>query len=105
MIGRILSGFFLVRFLVATIVVFAFYNIWGMSYYHWITGPGTFNFGMVVAGLGFAGAFAFFLYSSLRAPAKVVYFFLLAFVFASVWCTCLTGFRLMIRPSAPSWLN
>jgi len=82
---RIFSGFFLLRFLVATTVVFAFYNIWGFSYYHWITNAEEFNFGMVVTGIAFLGTFVFFFYSSWRAPAKIVYFLLVAFVFALIW--------------------
>lgn len=84
MIGRIFSGFFFRRFLVALITIFAFYNASGMSYYHWVT-TSDFNFGMVVAGAAFVFAFVFFLYSSLRAPAKIVYFSLVILVMIIVW--------------------
>lgn len=84
MLGRIFSGFFLGRFLFALIVVFAFYNASDLSYYHWVTAE-PYNFGMVVIGLAFLAVFLFFLYSSFRAPAKIVYFAIVAFVLAIVW--------------------
>ncbi len=98
MIGRIFSTFFLGRFLIALAVVFAFYNASGYSYYDWVT-TSQFAFGMVVVGLAFALAFAFFLYSSLRAPAKIVYFTLLAFVFAIVWWMYDAGFISLTDPT------
>lgn len=98
MLGRIFSGFFLGRFLVALAVIFAFYNATGFSYYHWVAGSG-FNFGMIVVGLAFLFVFAFFIHSSLRAPAKFVYFTLLIFIFAIVWWMYDSGWISLTDPT------
>lgn len=79
MLARLFSGFFLTRFIIALVVMFVVYNTTGMSYYHWVVGS-TFGFGMIVAGVALLGAFTFFIYSTMRAPAKAVYLMILAFV-------------------------
>jgi hypothetical protein len=99
MFGRIFSGFFLGRFLIALIVVFAFYNASGFSYYHWVTGGTSFDFGMIVVGLAFAFAFAFFVYSTMRASAKFIYLMFLAFVMACVWWMHVSGLISLSDPT------
>ena len=41
---------FLIRFILALVLMFAIYNVFGFSYYDWLT-TDNFSFGMVVAGL------------------------------------------------------
>lgn len=84
MFKRIFGGIVLGRFLIALVVVFSLYNPWGVSYVEWVMNS-PFNFGMVVMGLAYFATLAFFIHSTWRAPAKIVYFGLLAVVVAVVY--------------------
>lgn len=84
------------RMMWALLIVFAFYNIFGLSYYHWATGPfegfgSPVGFGKLLVGLGFLAAFLFFLWSTIRAPGKVVLIPIVVVMFAFVYWLSLVG--------------
>ncbi len=105
MLGRILGTFISSRFAFALLIVFAFYNVWGMSYYHWVTNTpfAGFNdpagFGKIVVGLAFLAAFLFFGFATLRAPAKLVFGMIILVVVAIVWWMKLQGWISLADPT------
>ncbi len=94
----IFSNLFLGRFFAAIVVVFATYNIWGTSYYHWvrlspfegITDPT--GFLKLLVGFALVLAYAFFVWAGCRAPAKLIYLGLIAMVVGVLFYLNLSGY-------------
>ncbi len=96
---------FFTRAFYALVIVFAFYNISGFSYYHWVTGSAyegmtsPTGFGKLLIGLVFTAAFLFFMWSTVRAPGKIVLVPIVLVMFAFVYWLSLLGVVDLTNPS------
>ena len=75
---------FIIRFTLALILMFALYNVFGYSYYHWLV-TDNLSFGMVVPGLVLLAGMLFFLLPTIRAPGKLVFLTIVAVLLASIY--------------------
>lgn len=85
MIGRILSGAFLFRFLLAALLVFGIYNTTGVSYYHWYTQANAIEIPMIIVGVITIGFFAFFVVAWWHSPAKLIFIFFPLVLSLGIW--------------------
>ena len=75
---------FMIRFSLALILMFALYNVFGFSYYHWLI-TDSLSFAMVVPGLVLLAGMLFFLLPTIRAPGKLVFLTMVAVLLASIY--------------------
>ena len=75
---------FMIRFSLALILMFALYNVFGFSYYHWLI-TDSLSFAMVVPGLVLLAGMLFFLLPTIRAPGKLVFLTIDAVLHASIY--------------------